>query len=232
MASVTVSAPEAPSVRPPNLPLEDFGNSFPPAHGPRGGLTRLILTALVLAFLLKSFVLQAFYIPSESMVPTLEVGDRVLVEKLSYRFSGPDRGDVIVFRNPEALESGSLTDSVRSFFEGFGLGTSRKDLDLIKRVVGLPGETVEVRAGVVHIDGTALPESYQLPDARTVAPVVVPAGQYWMLGDNRANSRDSRFGLGTVPRDEVLGRAFLVLWPPGRFDASLGSAYSDGESDG
>lgn len=229
---MTATQPASSSVRPPDLPAERFGRSFPPARGVRGGLGRLILTALILAFLLKSFVVQAFYIPSESMMPTLDVGDRVLVEKLSYRFGGPARGDVIVFRNPGAAPSESLADSVRSFLEGFGLGPGSKDLDLIKRVVGLPGETVEVRAGVVHVNGAALPESYQLPDGRTVPPVVVPAGQYWMLGDNRGNSRDSRFGLGTVREDAVIGRAFLVLWPPGRFDASLGSGYVIAEPDG
>lgn len=232
MTSVTARAPASSSVRPPDLPPERFGRSFPTARTTRGGFPRLILTALVFAFLLRSFVVQAFYIPSESMVPTLDVGDRVLVEKVSYRFGEPERGDVIVFRNPVASRESSFGDAVRTFLEGFGIGTSRKDLDLIKRVVGLPGETVEVRAGVVHINGAPLPESYGVPDGRTVAPVVVPDGQYWMLGDNRANSRDSRFGLGTVPEDAVVGRAFLVLWPPGRFDASLGSVYSDAEPDG
>jgi len=232
VTTVTADRP-ASSVRPPDLPPERFGRSFPPAKGGRSSFPRLILTALVFAFLLRSFVVQAFYIPSQSMVPTLDVGDRVLVEKVSYRFDDPERGDVIVFRNPGSLRSGSLLDAVRSFFEGFGVGTGRKDLDLIKRVVGLPGETVEVRAGVVHIDGAALPESYDLPDGRTVAPVVVPAGQYWMLGDNRANSRDSRFGLGTIPEDAVVGRAFVILWPPGRFDATLGAEYGgEGDPDG
>lgn len=192
----------------------------------RGEFPLLVVSALLLAFLVKTFLVQAFYIPSGSMIPTLEIDDRVLVEKVSYRFRMPERGEVIVFRRPGAPRpEASLGDSVRTFFEGFGLLRPRHDIDLIKRVVGLPGETVEVRDGRVYVDGLALEEPYAHVDVFDHPATVVPAGHLFMMGDNRPNSDDSRGSLGTVPVDHVVGRAFVIMWPPVHVDATLDADY-------
>ena len=187
----------------------------------------LVVLALVLAFVIKTFLMQAFYIPSGSMIPALEVGDRVLVEKVSFRFRHPQRGEVIVFQRPgtERARAG-VGGQLRSFLEGLGLAQPDADIDLIKRVIGLPGETVEVVDGVVKINGKALEESYARPETRSFKPTVVPEGELFMMGDNRMNSQDSRFPeLGTIPLDNVIGRAFVILWPPTRATASIDRAY-------
>jgi signal peptidase I len=152
--------------------------------------------ALAVALLVKTFLLQAFYIPSESMVHTLEIGDRVLVNKLSYDVADVDRGDIIVFEKPPG-EAGEIQD-------------------LIKRAVGLPGETVEGRDGQVLIDGEPLEEPYLDEGVATgdFGPVEVPEGMLFMMGDNRGNSRDSRF-FGPIEGESIVGRAFLRVWPLG-----------------
>lgn len=187
----------------------------------------LVILALLLAFVIKTFLVQAFYIPSGSMIPALEVGDRVLVEKVSYRFREPERGEIIVFQRPgaERVRAG-VAGQVRSFLEGLGLAQPDADIDLIKRVIGLPGETVEVDAGVVKVNGQRLDEPYARPETRTFPPTVVPDGQLFMMGDNRMNSQDSRFEeLGTIPLDNVVGRAMVILWPPTRATTSLDRDY-------
>jgi len=150
--------------------------------------------ALLVAFLVKTFLVQAFYIPSGSMLPTLQEQDRVLVNKLSYRFGDVDRGDLIVFRGPDQAPG--------------------EVKDLIKRVVGLPGETVEARDGQVLVDGQVIDEPY-LGDGITTGPLepqTVPPGHYWVMGDNRGNSKDSRF-FGAVDEDLIIGKAFVRVWP-------------------
>jgi len=150
--------------------------------------------ALLVAFLIKTFLLQAFYIPSLSMYPTLKVNDRVLVNKLSYDVHPVHRGDVVVFKSPPN--------------EGADIK------DLIKRVIGLPGETVESADGHILINGKALDEPY-LKDGVFTGPVektVVPPGRYWVMGDNRPNSKDSRY-FGTIPKSLIIGRAFVRVWP-------------------
>ena len=177
----------------------------------------LIVLAFALALLLKTFVVQAFYIPSGSMEPTLMPGDRVLVEKVLYH---PSHGDIIVFQDPHP---GPEPD--RGLVGGFlhwlsqGLGFSQPvDEDFIKRVIGLPGDTVELRHGKLFVNGHSVPEPYLHgePDLRDYGPKNVPAGSMFVLGDNRLNSNDSRFGLGFVPEDRVIGRAFVLIWPPSR----------------
>lgn len=192
----------------------------------RGELPLLVLGALVLAFLIKTFLVQAFYIPSASMVPALEVGDRVLVEKVSYQLRDPRRGEVVVFERPGVERQGGLGSAVRSFLEGLGLLQPDADIDLIKRVIGLPGETVEVREGTVLVDGAALPEPHVAPDGRSFPAVTIPEDRYYLLGDNRGNSDDSRYTLGTVPRAAVVGRAFVVMWPPGNVNIPLRTDYA------
>ena len=189
----------------------------------------LILLALALAFVIKTFLLQAFYIPSGSMIPTLEIGDRVLVEKVAFRFREPERGEIIVFQRPGAEDArAGVSGQVRSFLEGLGLVQPNADIDLIKRVIGLPGETVEVRKGVVLINGRPLSEPYARPETRSFPPTVVPEDELFMMGDNRMNSQDSRFPeLGTVPIDNVIGRAFVILWPPARSTLDMDRDYPE-----
>lgn len=197
-----------------------------------GGLRRvaeaslLVAGALLAALLVKIFLLQAFSIPSGSMVPALQVGDRVLVEKVSYRFREPARGEVVVFRRPGPDGDGGAVRAVRSFLGGLGVLRPPEEVELIKRVVGLPGETVEVVAGVVRVDGRPLREEALVPDRRSFPAVTVPASTYYVLGDNRPSSDDSRYTLGPVPAEAVVGRAFMILWPPGNASVSLRSHYA------
>ncbi len=177
----------------------------------------LFIVALAVAIVLKTFVVQAFFIPSGSMEPTLEPGDRVLVQKVVY---GPDRGDVIVFSDPQG-RPGPDRGIVGGFFHWLSstLGIERPEHeDFIKRVIGLPGETVELRDGRLFVDGVRIREPYLkgAVDTRDYGPVRVPEGALFVLGDNRLNSNDSRFGLGFVPVDKVVGRAFAIVWPPSR----------------
>jgi signal peptidase I len=177
----------------------------------------LLPIALVLAILLKILVVQAFSIPSGSMEPTLALGDRVLVQKLVY---GPERGDVIVFSDPKG-RPGPDRGIVGGFFHWLSgaLGVERPEHeDFIKRVIGLPGENVELRDGRLFIEGARVPEPYLggPPDTRDYGPVEVPDDALFVLGDNRTNSNDSRFGLGFIALDKVIGRAFAIVWPPSR----------------
>jgi signal peptidase I len=186
-----------------------------------GGIARegvlLVVMAVVLAVFLRTFVAQAFSIPSESMEPQLDVGDRVVVSRLAYHLHDPNRGDVIVFDKPGQVDH-------RSFFrrgaevvlESVGLRQASTE-EYIKRVIGLPGETVQGVDGGVVVDGQPVVEPY-LPEGTVTSdfgPVVVPEGELFVMGDNRTNSEDSRF-IGTIPIDTVVGRAFVRLWPPGR----------------
>jgi signal peptidase I len=159
----------------------------------------LVSFALVFGFV-RPFVVEAFYIPSESMVPTLRIGDRVLVNKFIYRFAQPARGDIIVF---ESVEGGGE--------------------DLIKRVVGVPGDKISVRGGRLLVNGEPQREPYvykKYPDRSSAAPTTVPEDHVFVMGDNRANSRDSRY-FGTVPEKKIEGEAFLRFWPPDRIGGLL-----------
>jgi signal peptidase I len=185
-----------------------------------GSTPFLILVALAVAILVKTFVIQAFYIPSESMVPTLEVGDRVFVSK--FMFDGGDiaRGDVIVFENPNAAElpdRSGISSVLHWLGEGVGLAQPENE-DFIKRVIALPGETIEIRHDVVYINGKPLDEPYLTQAARESTgeyPLhTVPDDALFVMGDNRGNSADSRYGLGFVPLEKVIGKAFVVIWPP------------------
>ncbi|MDQ3569337.1 MAG: signal peptidase I [Actinomycetota bacterium] len=182
----------------------------------------VIVGAMAIAFLLKVLVAQAFYIPSVSMTPQLLVSDRVLVSKLSYRLHDPRRGDIVVFdcppdQCPEAEDGGGgVGRLVRSFGQGVGV-IQPSTQEFIKRVVALPGETVESRHGQVYINGRRLIEPYLAPDTITsnLAPTMVPPGRLFVLGDNRSNSSDSRV-FGPVSRASVVGRAVATVWPAGR----------------
>ncbi len=180
----------------------------------------LIVFAAVIAILLKAFVAQAFFIPSASMEPQLRPGDRVVVSRLAYHLHDPRRGDVVVFSDPVddhgPDHSFVLVRLGRDALQAVGL-MRPGDKELIKRVIGLPGETVEGHDGSVFIDGRPLIEPY-LPDDVVIsdfAPYRVPADHVFVMGDNRTNSKDSRIFKG-VPVDSIVGRAIARIWPPGR----------------
>lgn len=175
----------------------------------------LIIIALVVAVLIKTFLFQAFHIPSGSMRNTLLEGDRIMVNKLSYSFGEVERGDVVVFDSPFADGNAGeplIQKALRNVAEAVGL--SAPEHDFIKRVVGLPGETIEIRGGELLVNGQALTEPYLHPSAtmRPFGPLTVSDDALFVMGDNRNASQDSRF-FGEVPVDDVVGRAFVILWP-------------------
>ena len=158
----------------------------------------ILAVAILAAFLIRSFAIEPFYIPSGSMMPTLQVGDRVLVNKLSYDAHSVHRGDIVVFKKP----ANDYSPGVK---------------DLIKRVVGLPGETISAHGGSVYIDGRRLAEPW-LPRGETTSAfpsVFIPRGDYFMMGDNRGDSADSRI-IGPVTDKLFVGRAFIRVWPVSR----------------
>ncbi len=151
--------------------------------------------SIVLALGIRTFVAEARYIPSGSMLPTLQINDRLIVDKVSYRFESPQRGDVVVFNPTDELLRQNFKDA------------------FIKRVIGLPGETIEVLNGRVYVNGKALNEDYvaDRPDYQW-GPQTVPQGSYLVLGDNRNQSYDSHYW-GFVPREKIIGRAVVRFWP-------------------
>jgi signal peptidase I len=158
----------------------------------------LVVLAFSFAQAIKVFIVQPFVIPSGSMISTIQIGDRVLADKLTYRFTrAPQIGDIVVFDDP-----------------------ARQHPQLIKRIIATAGQTVDVREGRVFVDGAVLDEPYvgdKVTDPGTVAtPVTVPDGQVWLMGDNRPQSGDSRF-FGPQPTASIHARAFWTYWPPNRF---------------
>ena len=176
-----------------------------PARKKKGGGFVEYLVILVVSFALvfgfvRPFVVEAFWIPSGSMIPTLQINDRVLVNKFIYRFTEPERGDIVVFE--------SVDDP---------------DQDLIKRVVGLSGDRIAVRSGRLIVNEEPQQEPYtnkQFPDSSFFAPTTVPKGHVWVMGDNRANSSDSRV-FGPLPKKNIEGEAFLRFWPLDRIGGLL-----------
>ena len=168
------------------------------------GLQTLGLS-IILALGIRTFVAEARYIPSGSMEPTLEIDDRLVVEKVSYHFNLPKRGDIVVFWPPE--------DATRRI-PGASSG-NRRDA-FIKRVIGLPNDTVEVRDGMVYVNGEPLVENYiKAPPEYTWGPQTVSEGSYLVLGDNRNSSYDSH-EWGFVPEENIIGKAVVRFWPPSR----------------
>ena len=167
----------------------------------------ILIAVLLCTVLLRTYVVQSFSIPSLSMYPTLQVGDRIIVNKLSYDFHGIHRGDIVVFRRPP-LEDQDYAD-------------------LVKRVIGLPGETISSKDGHVYIDGKQLNEPWLPPGPSSFTgalpgdthpqfnlpgPVKIPQGEYYVMGDNRTDSEDSRF-FGPISKSLIVGRAVAVVWP-------------------
>jgi signal peptidase I len=190
----------------------------------------LVVIALGLALLIKAFLVQAFFIPSGSMENTLQVGDRVLVNKVVYHLRDIERGDIVVFNGldsftpevPYEEPTNPIARTLRSVAAAFGVAPPGEK-DFIKRVIGVPGDQVACcdAQGRVTVNGVPLDESYVFPgNSASELPfdVTVPDGRLWVMGDHRAASADSRAHLGdggggTVPADKVIGRAFVVVWP-------------------
>ena len=160
----------------------------------------ILVIAVLASFLVRTYAVQTFFIPSKSMNPTLHVGDRILVNKLSVRFGTINAGDIIVFKKPPAehCDDGTYTD-------------------LVKRVIGLPGQTISSRGNDVLINGVVLKEPWTY--FHTLSPPIkkmtLGANEYFVMGDNRANSCDSRFW-GPVPRSDIIGKVFFRIWPLSR----------------
>ncbi len=167
----------------------------------------IVVAALALALVLRTFVVQTFYIPSGSMEPTLMIGDRILVDKLSYHLHGVHRGDIVVFQRPADENCGGPAVN-----------------DLVKRVIGLPGETLSLRNGDVWVNGKQLAEPWLPKVDQGVTtpqgdppfdlqhPYTVPAGEYFLMGDNRTESCDSRYW-GPIPKSLIVGRVIVRVWP-------------------
>jgi signal peptidase I len=199
----------------------------------------IVLVALAVSFLVKTFLVRSFYIPSASMEQTLMVKDQILVDELTPRFGGYERGDVVVFRDPggwlgtstETPSRGPVVDAVEWVLSLVGLAAPDSDDHLIKRIVGLPGDHVVCcnDLGQLTINGTPVDETpyLELPEPGAPASavgfdVVVPEDSLWMMGDNRYRSKDSRYnqdqpGKGFVPMENLVGRAFVITWPFDRF---------------
>ncbi|MER6956791.1 MULTISPECIES: signal peptidase I [unclassified Streptomyces] len=223
-----------PADEPPGTDEVGSGDSAPKPRKPRSfwkELPILIGIALVLALLIKTFLVQAFSIPSASMENTLRIGDRVLVDKLTPWFgSEPERGEVVVFHDPDDWLAGEATvdpNAFQTFLSWIGLMPSAEEKDLIKRVIGVGGDTVSCKGtGPLTVNGKALNEPYVYPgntpcsqdDQGGQFTVKVPKGYVWVMGDHRQNSRDSRYNQsdenhGMVPVDQVVGRAIVKAWP-------------------
>ncbi len=159
-----------------------------------GEILESVAIAVILAVIIRFFLFQPFYIPSGSMEPTLKPGDRIIVNKITYRFSTPERGDIMVFKYPRDPER-----------------------DFIKRVVGLPGENIEIKDSIVYINKKQAPQPFLAPGISfaNFGPVKIPEGNYFMMGDNRNNSEDSRVW-GTLPGENIVGKAMFKYWPLNR----------------
>ncbi len=193
-------------------------------------LPGIVITALVISVLIKTFLVQAFYIPSGSMENTLLVNDRVLVNKLTDKPDEIHRGDVVVFRDPggwlagngeSAVDDGGVRGAVRDALVFIGLAPAVSEEDLIKRVIGVGGDHVVGKGNRVSVNDVELAETYIFPGDQPTEQdfdVTVPEGSLWVMGDHRSVSEDSRAhqdlpGKGFVPVDDVIGRAFTIVWP-------------------
>gem|GEM_PF-253872 len=208
-APPTTAAPRVPAtalagdvltVAPSTRPAPRRAVPVEPPPRPRGRWllewVMVLLVAVGVAFGVRTFVVQTFFIPSASMEPTLMIGDRILVDKLSYHLHAVHRGDIVVFATPPNENAGPNVK------------------DLVKRVIGLPGDRISSQGGRVWIDGKPLSEPWLPPGTITtgIEPQTVPPGKLFVMGDNRSNSQDSRF-FGPIPRSLIVGRVVIRIWP-------------------
>ncbi len=184
---------------------DNNNNPQPPKENIWVEILKTLGLSAILAFGIRTFVAEARYIPSKSMVPTLQVDDRLIIDKVSYHFKQPQRGDIVVFMPPD--EAAAVCTGPR---------TQRSKDAYIKRVIGLPGEKIEVKQGRVFINDSPIKEAYldSVPEYQ-YGPRVVPQDSYLVLGDNRNNSCDSHYW-GFVPRENIIGHAIVRFWPLNR----------------
>ncbi|MFF1878443.1 signal peptidase I [Leifsonia sp. NPDC058230] len=189
----------------------------------------IFVVAVLVSFLIKTFVARSFYIPSGSMENTLQINDRIIVNELQPKVFPLQRGDVVVFKDPGGwlpAQPPVATNPLSAVLDFVGLSASDSDQHLVKRLIGLPGDTITCcnALGQMSVNGVPLKEPYVLLPAGVEAvsrddfSVTVPPGKIWVMGDNRYNSADSRYhqndpGKGFVPLDDVVGRAFVLSWP-------------------
>jgi signal peptidase I len=203
-----VAPPPGEAAAPPSPPVRRRRHSAvgPPKRPPSRSRTALewavvAVVALALAFGMRTFVFQAYYVPSGSMIPTLQVGDRILVQKIFFSPSDVHTGEIVVFHGPAADVVCGSPQSI-----------------LVKRVIGLPGETISSQGNTVYINGKPLAEPW-LPSGtqlgRAIQKQVIPAGRYFMMGDNRSISCDSRYW-GTIPGSSMIGKVLVLWWRFGR----------------
>jgi signal peptidase I len=203
--------------QPADAPAATAGKGRHTAHPERSNrwiveLLVVVVVAVLIAVLLRAFVVATYSIPSGSMEPTLQIGDRIVVDKLSYHLHGVDRANIVVFSTPPKENCAGPPVS-----------------DLVKRVIGLPGETISLSGGRVVINGHVLPEPWLPPAARTATtagpsaapytlrrPYKIPSGDVYVMGDNRAQSCDSRYW-GPIPQSTIVGKVDLRIWPLSRF---------------
>ncbi len=183
-------------------PAHHVGENTPPRVRSRTrtalGWLIVVAIAVLVSLLVRTYVFQTFSIPTGSMEPTLHVGDRIVVSKLSVEFGTIHRGDILVFKAPPAVRA-DCGDNVT---------------DLVKRVIGLPGDHLTSKGNTIYVNGRPLaqPWLHDLPIFRHIGKVTVPAKHYFMMGDNEPNSCDSRFW-GSIPRSSIIGKAFFRIWP-------------------
>ncbi len=188
-------SPQAPGSK--ISPSPDPGPGTPPRPDSLWSNVRVLLIALVVALVVRVAIAEPRYIPSNSMDPTLHIGDRLLVDKLSYRWQPPHRGDIVVFNPPAQLVK---------------LGYTR-DQAFIKRIIGEPGDQIQVQGGQMILNGQPLPEAYIAEAPQYEMPAVtIPSGYVFVLGDNRNDSNDSHVW-GPLPQQNVIGKARLRFWP-------------------
>jgi signal peptidase I len=183
-------------------------------------LVVIVAVALGLALFIQAFLVKPYRIPSESMEPTLDVGQRVLVDRIGNRFGDPSVGDIVVFHPPQGSETNQCGAPARRGQACSRPTPKRSNVNFIKRIVAGPGDTLAISNGRVILNGKLQKERYIRPCAGGEAcdfpvPIKVPPGDWFMMGDNRGSSDDSRFW-GPVPRDWIIGGAFATYWPPGR----------------
>jgi signal peptidase I len=161
----------------------------------------VVVVAVLVSLLIRTFVFQTFYIPSGSMEPTLQIGDRIIVSKLSVEFGTIHTGDILVFKAPKAVATVCGDDVA----------------DLVKRVIGLPGQILTSKGNTIYVNGKPLAQPWTHVDTlgKPIGTVYVPKNHYFMMGDNESDSCDSRYW-GTIPRSSIIGKAFVRIWPLSR----------------